>query len=115
MPENDPTDPTDDEAVTAVDEEVEVWPAAEDLTDTAKSLLAAADELGQPVHVVQSIGPGGFRVPKSVADKAGIVPDDQDDELDDKPPAKPRAPRKQTARTPSAAVEKGAAPGGGDA
>lgn len=48
---------------------VEVWAGEDDdLAEVASKLLEASDD---PEHDVQSLGGGGFRVPKAVAEKAG--------------------------------------------
>lgn len=56
------------------DETVEIYPAPEDMKDTATRLLAAADDLDLPVEVVATVS-GGFRVPAEVAKKAGVSSD----------------------------------------
>lgn len=54
------------------DDFVEVWAAPEDASDTARALLDAAEKAGHPVTVVESLGGGGFRVPKDLAGKAKL-------------------------------------------
>lgn len=49
-------------------------------SDTATLLLAAAEEMDLDAHVVQVSGGEGFIVPRAVAEKAGLAPDENADQ-----------------------------------
>jgi hypothetical protein len=74
------------------DETVEIYPAPEDMTDTATRLLEAAEKAGERVEVVETVS-GGFRVPESIAKKAGVHGDSAP------VPAKPAPAKKTSSRT----------------
>jgi hypothetical protein len=80
------TDRTDEEtpqgaeprrAEGAETEYVEVYVPPEDMQSTARKLLDAAGEERTEIEKVETVM-GGFRVPKSIADKAGISTEDDD-------------------------------------
>jgi hypothetical protein len=73
---------------------VEVYVPPDDLTGTAKKLLDAAGEDPVEIEKVQTLS-GGFRVPRGIADAAGVSPTD-DNAVD------PAATGTQAAFAPSA-------------
>jgi len=64
--------------------------------EKAVLLLAAATSLGLPAAEVKTIG-GGFRVPREIAEEAGLSESDEargSEDDDDKPKARKRAAKK---------------------
>lgn len=87
-------------------------PYGKDASDTANSLLAAAEVLELDPGVVRhQPDDGGFRVPEEVAEKAGMgepdEPEKADDETADEPPKKKTTAKKTAKKSAKKSASQG--------